>query len=412
VPNQLIIRFHQIQPGMDPDLVSWAVVDENGQHSAISQGSLDEIDAQPPGSRVVVIVAACGVVLVAAAVPTQNKKRLMAALPFALEDQLISDVEDLHFALGTRNENAETNCVVVDRDHMDRWTEKLKKFNIKAHFIVPDVLAVPYVAGSWSVLVEENNVLIRTDLQSGFSVETDNAKEVLNLLLKENSECPPELLYVYRTDDGVNSFSALSELSLEIKEDVCADSFLPLIHGLDTGSAINLLQGDYSRREQLGKVWRPWLPAAAMCAGLVFLQLATTTVNYFQLKSQSDELKVQIKQVYLNAFPGAKNVVNPRVQMTRKLKALRGGAGQGGSSALALISGAAPVFKSTAGLEIKSVRYKDGKLNIDLIIKDLQTLDSLKQKLVQNAGMRVDIVSANSRNNKVESRLKIQSKES
>ncbi|NOX43716.1 MAG: type II secretion system protein GspL [Gammaproteobacteria bacterium] len=410
--NELIIRFYHLQPGMDPDLINWVFVDDHGQMGDIHQGSLDEISGQVAGHKIVVIIPGNDVTLSSALVPTQNKKRLMTALPFALEDQLVSDVEDLHFALGGRNDEGETNCAVVDRDKMDNWVAKLKEFGIQANFIIPDILAVPFVNGSWSLLVDENNVLVRTGFQSGFSIETENAEAFLAMLLKENSDTPPERLYVYKYDEGGSALPDLSSLQLEIIEDICVVNLLPLIKGLDLDSAINLLQGAYSRSEQIGKIWRPWWPAAAMFASLVFLQLAMTTTHYFQLKSQSDEIQAEIKQIYLTAFPDAKNVVNPQVQMERKLKALRGGAGQGGSSVLGLLSGTASVLKSTAGLEIKSIRYQDGKLDVDMIIKDLQTLDKLKLQLVQQSGLSVDIVTANSRNNRVESRLKIQNRES
>ncbi len=410
VSKQLIIRFHHIEPGMDPDLVSWVFVDEHGQVGDISQGSLDEISEQLlAGLKIIVLVPGNDVTLSAARVPTQNKKRLMTALPFALEDQLISDVEDLHFALGGRNDQGETNCAVVNSDKMDVWVAKLKEFGIQANMIVPDILAVPYVSGSWSLLIEDNIVLVRTGTQSGFSIEAENAAALLEMFLKENSENPPQQLYVYKYDDDAGESPDLSSLQLKIQEDICVINMLPLVQGLDLDYVINLLQGDYSRREQIGKIWRPWLPAAAMLGGLVFLQLAMTTTTYFQLRSQSAEQQAQIEQTYRSAFPNAKNIVDPRLQMERKLKSLRGGSGEGGNSALGLLSDAATVLKSTEGLKIKSLRYKDGKLNVDMIIKDLQTLDKVKLQLTQNTGLSVDIVTANSRNNQVESRLKIES---
>jgi len=250
---------------------------------------------------------------------------------------------------------------------------------------------------------------MRTGKQSGYSVEVENAESWLRMLLEENSDRAPEWLNLFRIDGSTESFPDLSDLGIEIKEDMSGNGMLPLVNGMDLNNTINLLQGDYSRREQMGKVWRPWWPAAAMLAGLIVLQLVMTTTNYFQLKSKSDALQAQIKQTYLSAFPETKNIVNPRVQMERKLKALRGGSGADSNSALGLITSAAPVVKATPGLVVRSVRYKEGKLDVDLIIKDLQALDKLKQQLITQARMSVEIVSANSRNNQVESRLKLRS---
>lgn len=410
--NQLIIRFHQIRAGMDPDMVSWVNVSEDGQYSEIFQGSLDEIANQASGKKITVIVPGSDALLTTASVPTTNRKRLMTALPYALEDHLVTDVEDLHFAIGDRNAAGDIACAIVAREKMDGWVSQLKQFGMQADQIVPDVLALPNDDMSWTLLADEHDVLIRTAKQAGFTTEAENAEQLLRLLIDENSEHLPQRLFIFKVDDGSTTLSDLSNLGLEVKEDFSSNSLLPLVTGLNQHNSINLLQGDYSRREQMGKVWRPWLPAAAMLAGLIFLQLAMTTTDYFQLKIRNDELKAQIKQTYLAAFPGAKNIVKPRVQMERKLKALRSGAGQGGNSALGLLSGSAPVFKATQGLIIRSVRYKEGKMDVDLIVDNLQTLDKLKQQLIKQADVSVDIVSANSRNDKVESRLKIQGTES
>lgn len=410
--NQLIIRIHPNQPGMDPDLVSWVVAEAGGQCSEIYQGSLDEVAPQLQGNKVVVIVPGNDIFLTTASIPTKNKKRLLTALPYALEDQLVSDVEDLHFAVGDQRANGDVACAVVERKKMDEWTGRLQQFGIKPDFIIPDILSLPVDEQSWTLLAEDSEVLMRTGKQSGYSVEVENTEPWLRMLLEENSDQAPEWLNLFRIDGSTESFPDLSDLGIEIKEDMSGNGMLPLVNGMDLNNTINLLQGDYSRREQMGKVWRPWWPAAAMLAGLIVLQMVMTITDYFQLKSQSNALQAQIKQTYLSAFPDTKNIVNPRVQMQRKLKALRGGSGQDSSSALGLIASAAPVIKATPGLVVRSVRYKEGKLDVDLIIKDLQALDKLKQQLTRQAGMSVEIVSANSRNNQVESRLKLRSTES
>ena len=149
-----------------------------------------------------------------------------------------------------------------------------------------------------------------------------------------------------------------------------------------------------------------------MLAGLVLLKMTVSVVDYFTLSNQTQALQKQIEQTYLSAFPDVRKVVNPRVQMERSLKELRGGQGQDGAGFIGLLAKSGPVFKEINGLELRSVRYKEGKLDIDLTIKDLQTLDDLKQRLTKKAGFNVEIVSANARNDKVESRLQLRGQSS
>ncbi|MEE8378788.1 MAG: GspL/Epsl periplasmic domain-containing protein, partial [Gammaproteobacteria bacterium] len=92
--------------------------------------------------------------------------------------------------------------------------------------------------------------------------------------------------------------------------------------------------------------------------------------------------------------------------MSRALEKLRGG-GDGDNSLLSLLAQAGKIFKETNGITLRSVRYKDGKLDVGLNITDLQSLDVLKQSLKDKAKLSVEIISASSRNGKVESRLSI-----
>ena len=119
------------------------------------------------------------------------------------------------------------------------------------------------------------------------------------------------------------------------------------------------------------------------------------------------ELQAQVEKVYLDTFPNEKRVPNAKVQMEQHLKELRGGGKGGGVGFLSLLGSTASILKHTPGLELRSVRYKDGKLDIDMTVRDLQILDQLKQTLTQQAAVEVEIVSANARGDLVESRLQL-----
>ena len=157
----------------------------------------------------------------------------------------------------------------------------------------------------------------------------------------------------------------------------------------------------------MGKLWRPWIPVAALAVAFVVLQLVLSTMDLLRSKKQLQELQMQVEKVYLDAFPNEKRVPNAKVQMEQHLKELRGGAKGGGAGFLGLLGGTAAILKNTPGLELRSVRYKEGKLDIDMTVRDLQILDQLKQTLTQQAAVDVEIVSANARGDSVESRLQL-----
>ncbi len=64
-------------------------------------------------------------------------------------------------------------------------------------------------------------------------------------------------------------------------------------------------------------------------------------------------------------------------------------------------------FSKTKGLALQRFSYRDGRLDIALTIPDLQALDKLKERLVKDAGLLVEIQSASARNGKVEARMQL-----
>lgn len=406
--KKLIIRFTPQISGVDPALVSWIVVDSD-QPVEVQRGSLDEVAARAAGASVIVLVPGIEVSLMNAQVPTQNRQKLLKAIPYLLEEQLASDVEDLFFALGDRIPGDRIPCAVVARTCMDSWMTRLAEFKLQPDVLLPDYLSLPYEPGVWTLYKDADGILLRTDVQAGAYVELDNLQPMLEIALSDAGELRPARLRILDADANTN-LPDLSGLAVEVVRELFdASTFLQLAQSVERNVALNLLQGDYSRREKLGKMWRPWRPAAILAGIFIVLHLASSAVELVRYKNQSAALQVEIEQTYLATFPNEKRAPNPKVQMERHLKELRGGSKGGGAGFLSLLGGSAGVFSSVPGLELRSVRYKDGKLDIDMTISDLQALDKLKQTLTQQSALDVEILSANARGSVVESRLQLRS---
>lgn len=60
------------------------------------------IKAEATGKEIIILVPAEDVLLTIVQLPDMSKTRLLEALPFALEDQLIADIDTLHIAHGKK----------------------------------------------------------------------------------------------------------------------------------------------------------------------------------------------------------------------------------------------------------------------------------------------------------------------
>ncbi len=401
---------------------SWVLRDEQRPSGALFHGNLQEAAAQAAGARVSVLVPGVDVVLAQVELPAMKAQRLARAVPFALEEQLAGDVDDLHVAIGQRDAQGRVANAVVSRQRLDDWLEQLKAVGLQADVMTPEMFGLQWEVedapghNRWSMLIDGRVGLLRTGAQTGLAFETDSLLPVLQACVDDAGDTPPASLQLTVCGDDAfadsDEYRVLSascaeqgiELSLETKNEVRS---VMLAQGFDEQRAINLLQGDYSRKQQLEKLLRPWRPALMLGGLWLLLQAGVFVMEYNRLATQDSELKEQIETVYREAFPESRNIVNPKVQMQRGLEKLRDSGGQS-DGLLALLAQAGAVLKDTPGASLRTLRFKGSKLDVDVNMPDLQSLDKLKQRLSEEAKLNVEIVSASSRDGKVESRLSLQ----
>lgn len=407
---------------------SWVLRDDDRPAGSLFHGDLAEAAAQANGARVSVLVPAADVLLAQVELPAAMKaQRLAKAVPFALEEQLAEDVDEMHVAVGRRDQRGRVANAVVSRTRLETWLARLKAAGLQADVMTPDVFGLGWEPADdaeparWSMMIDGQRGLLRTGAQTGLAFDVDNVATVMQASFDDAGERLPAVLQVTLCNDGdtaghfensdihrslVEWCAAKNiDLSLDTRNEACS---VALAQGFDEQNAINLLQGDYSRKQQLEKMLRPWRPALILAGLWLIMQVGMFTVELSRLSTSSKELSEQIEAVYREAFPQARNIVNPKVQMQRGLEKLRGGGGQN-EGLLPLLAQAGAVFKNTNGIVLRTLRFKANKLDVDVEMPDLQSLDKLKQRLADEAKLKVEIVSASSREGKVESRLTLQS---
>lgn len=398
--DTLLIRLTPAQPGIR----DWLLIDADGQVKTPAQSGAPAGAVVAGARRVVVLVPGEDVALYEARVPGRNRQRVLRAIPFALEEQLASDVEDLHFALGENQGEDRYPVAVVERRLMDNWAELLQEAGISAHQWVPETLALPRGDG-WTLLPDGERVLVRSGDFTGFGCEIDNLPVIVSLLA--GSDQLPEKARVFGA-------AALDIVGIETECDESQLQALDLLAGgWSQGPVIDLLQGPYSRREEWGRLLRPWKATAALFLAAILVAGVATGVNYYRLTQQQAQLQADIQTLYKQTFPKARRIVDPRAQMEQQLKQLQRRAGGGQTDFLAMFAETANVVRGAKGIAVQGASYRDGRLDLDLQADNLQLLDTLKQALVKSGRMQAEIQSATTdANQKVKSRIRIEGRAS
>ncbi|MDY6994941.1 MAG: type II secretion system protein GspL [Pseudomonadota bacterium] len=396
VRPSLFIHFCEQTP-----VVNWARFDSNG--SLIDSLTAVTLDTVPmPASSVTVLLPTTEVVLTTADIPSKQRQRILQALPYALEEQLAEDVDQLHFALGQRLfDSGHVSVAIISQACMNAYQQQLAAHHIIPTLMTADVLALPQLAEGWVLLFLNHQVLVRTGSQSGFAIESEGLTVAMQAALQELE--PPAQLIVLRDKHTSIPLTALQGLGIplvEHEQERCAGLAQGLVK--NNSQPINLLQGDYRPVDKLALSWRPWRLTAILLVLWGGLYLGKQVLIYQQLQQQRQQLTATIERIYRDTFPEARRVVNPRVQMEQQLKALRTQPQQ--ANFLRLLSQISPVFEQVPDLLLKRLDYRQGAFDIYMEMANLQALEKIKQKLEQ-LNFDVQVQNAVSRRQRVETHL-------
>ncbi|MDJ0927708.1 MAG: type II secretion system protein GspL [Gammaproteobacteria bacterium] len=409
--EHLVIRLHSA----DADHASWVVVDESGAQITTPVSGVPSSVGDAARNRRVVLLAPADVVLrTAADIPVRGQAKILQALPFAMEEQLADDIDDLHFAIGRRDDDAAVPVAAVRREHMDAWTEMLREAQLEPVAIYSECDGVDSIPGTAVLLLETTQACFRNDRGELSVADPDNIATLLRLWLSNHDGDVQPHLIVYA--DQAVSEATLVELeglrpdlqSLDIK--ILADGALPrLAAQVTVNGGINLMQGDYVKRSDLARYWPAWRVAAALLLGLGVAAAGATLAEIWHLDRRAAQLQTAIEQAFRYTFPGAREIRGTRAELQSRLRAL----GQASDSepsffldALQVVSRA--ILQGGSNSRLEGLDYRSGVMELRVRVPNVETLDRIEKVIDGAEGMQAEIQSANADDGEVLGRLRLE----
>jgi general secretion pathway protein L len=398
--SEILFRF---RPDRDEnETVDWCrtPLDAGTVHS----GTLADLARAAAGERCVLAADGAALQIAVATVPSRQRSTILRAVPYILEDQLAEDIERLHFSLGDRDGDGLVPVIVVRRDTLSEWRGRCVEAGIHLYAVVPEPLLIPYWEGEWTVAGDGHRLVIRTERWGGLSID----QALFPLLLTMRSKDDPDKEKTVHVLGGFEAEEVGEADGRTLKVEDAAAELLPLMAvEYQRARPINLLQGAYSPKAKVGKLVRPWVAALGLVVALVGTQFASNLVQKHRLEAEADRLNASMEAIYRQTFPESRNVVNPKLQMERQLATLRQRVGSGAGGFLEFLSRSGPVIRSESGLNLTGLNFRDGSLTLNLSASSLETVDLLRERLISEAALAVEIQSASSRDGKVNSRMLI-----
>jgi general secretion pathway protein L len=376
-------------PGMDKEPVR-----------ADSEAALEQFAAAPRG-KLCFAVPGTDVSLLRVEFEAAEKKHITKSLPFTLEEQLASDIDELHFSTALVDEKS-LCAAVCSNAKMHTWQQALVAYSAVNQW-TPEPHLLPWQKGEWTLVLEDGYAIVRTGDCEGFSVERELLPGMLRAALQDAVE-PPTAVIVYGQDQA-----AERELFPEGLHDCMqwrrGDLRAAMLLSQEDNITVNLLQGSYAQQLPLNRWWRQWRTVAVLFAAVLCLQLVTTYASYLSLEQENLELRREIQNSYRRAFPkGA--LVDAEKQVKRQLDVMRGTAQSSGF--INLMNRVGGILAAESETRIESISYNDkgNEMRLNITARDFEAVEAIRVAMT-SSGLNAVMENSNVQGERVRARLRV-----
>lgn len=311
--------------------------------------------------------------------PKLSEGKLRLALPNILEDRLLAEAADCHFAFSVPRGGTGTTTIaampkmpiaVVDRGLLTRALDVCVEAGYRVRAAYSEIYTVPApAAGVLSVRIDRGRGVARSATHDGFAFDLTDDGAVPPALALAIRQLGVRRIQAYGRDSA--KLAALAE-ALNIKVEQVAQA----ADSASTESAVNLLQGSFAQGGMLGAMMPSGARVNALRKGALKVPLAWAAVAivvaiagmnayYWKLESESKAIRSQMEAAFRSNFPETTAVVDPVLQTQRQLNELRARAGIPSANDFSVLNARTALLLSAAPLgAVASLEYRDGSLKV------------------------------------------------
>lgn len=388
---------------------------QDASGNAINSGSAFHPDQYPDFSssaNVSLIVPGELITLVDIQLPKVAKAKWLKALPFALEEQLLDPVDELHLTPSEQQVGGTVTVAVVKKSLMRDWLTWCESLGVQLAQVVPDHLAITSLDNAWHIYLDGDNALIRQDRLHALTTDIVHVKEMLVLALNETEQKPENIIIDY--DDGNEHFEIgqLKELpapsQLSDSDTYALEMFAK---GLaEQALAFNLLHGEFKVHRKASKTRRLWTVAVVLVGLLLLTYFASSITQWFVYQHRAHSAEKQVAKLYKQAFPQAQMVESPRLRVQQALS--ENTKSQSGGIFLGLVAQLGSQMKQSGQqVSIDNMSYQSGSLVVSVTSSDFKDISDIVNGLKQK-GLEVTQQNASTNGGRVTARLTIQERAS
>ncbi|MGQ9426934.1 type II secretion system protein GspL [Gilvimarinus sp. F26214L] len=383
----LIKQIHRDEDGVA--VYRWRPCTRTGEWlGPAREGDGDALREALPGSNLEVCLLLSGTEVVTQRVPFSSKERrhLARLVPYELEDDLTTELDELHFAIGKPGDGV-VPTAYVNREWLVEQIQDLEALGFEVSHCIPEPLLLPRPEAGWTLRLDD-------ELQAhygpglGFAVEASMTGPALASLA--DSDMPQQLLLMADRQEELDQLyeslpapvhEHLTELEIELQLSERWDSL-----ALDRYDSLDLRQGELARQLPIRKWWREWRTVAVV-AGIALFAYVGVNIARMQVNNNATaELREEINAAFREVVPQGV-IANPEQQLRSKIAEFQGESS--GRSVVEMLAAIGPLIAENDEVIVRRLTYNDQRDEMQVTLEAESNSDILDlSNAINAAGLR------------------------
>ena len=375
----LVIRIGDLE-----GRASWQAVDNHGAPLAeAGEGDLEQAAELAEGRRVVLLIPAREVFRARLDLPARGRRSAVKGARYALEDRIAGDVEDLHFAVGP-DSGDQLEVAAVERQWLQGFLERVQEAGLLPAAVYGEGDALPHLPNAAAALLEEDALLLRDGGGQAVSAEPGELAGLVDIACSEHAgdEAAPFRLVIY-CEPALESVAQQAIAGLngrEVELRLLEQGVLPQLAAESmSGGAVNLLQGEFRRRnDRAGRV-------RGVAIGLLAVALVYPGylgMDGWRAQREYQALAVIVESRLRQMMPDAGASADPRAEFRRRVASADLSAAADSDGFLRLLQSLERAGGS--GTRVLGLNYGNASASVRLAAANMETLDQVRRRLISS----------------------------
>ncbi len=360
---------------------------------AAAESELAAVASQNPNPVIIVIPQQC-VYLAQVELPEKAGRQVLAAIEYQVEDQLATDIESQHFALGDSAENP-VSIAVVSRAIMGRCMELAQKHGLRLIQVIPELFLCPWQGEGVALTEGHDGCLLRYGNYRG---------------LKCHAQALPAILKLVKRDIDSNH---IRFYAAELEPTPELEGYELVRHALDTikpgfvdAPLIDLQQREFQLASKWQGLARAWKWIALLFATLLVIGGYNKAMALNALERELSDIRQQQYELLKPHLPrDTSPEANLKKLLIERMKQLQASQQEQGFLSLMLsftrASGAHP------NIVISRIGFQGKRLSFDISSTQLNDIEALLES-VKKLGINARLENMNIKSEQSSARLVLQ----